>query len=115
VASSRGWRRSRSGRRSTSNGPKGVRVADPIESAPPADPALVTAPHSTDAVYDVWEVRRAIAELPPDEREIVRLQHLDGFTQSQIAERLGLPAGTVKSRSFRAHQRLAAALGHLRE
>ncbi len=53
--------------------------------------------------------------LPPDEQEVVRLQHLDGFTHAQIAERLGVAIGTVKSRSFRAHKRLAAMLGHLRE
>jgi RNA polymerase sigma factor (sigma-70 family) len=66
-------------------------------------------------MYDVWEVREAMAHLPPEEQEIVRLQHLEGFTHAQIAERLGMPVGTVKSRSFRAHKRLAAMLGHLRE
>ncbi len=91
------------------------RSADPLESVAPADPALVTRPESAEALYDVWEVRRAVTELPPEEREIVRLQHFDGLTHTEIAERLELPAGTVKSRSFRAHRRLAAELGHLRE
>jgi RNA polymerase sigma factor (sigma-70 family) len=91
------------------------RVADPLESASPADPALVAAPQSAEAIYDVWEVRQAVAQLPPDEQEVVRLQHLDGFTHAQIAERLGVALGTVKSRSFRAHRRLAELLGHLRE
>ena len=92
-----------------------VRTADPIESVPAGDPALVATPESAEAIYDVWEVRQAVAELPPDEQEVVRLQHLDGFTQAQIAERLGVAVGTVKSRSFRAHKRLATMLGHLRE
>jgi RNA polymerase sigma factor (sigma-70 family) len=92
-----------------------IRTADPIEFAPPGDPALVTAPHSAETVYDVWEVRQAVAQLPSDEQEVVRLQHLDGFTHTQIAERLGVAVGTVKSRSFRAHKRLATLLGHLRE
>jgi len=92
-----------------------VRSADPIESVPAGDPALVSAPQSAEAVYDVWEVREAVAQLPADEQEVVRLQHLDGFTHTQIAERLGVAVGTVKSRSFRAHKRLAAQLGHLRE
>ena len=56
-----------------------VRTADPIEFAPPGDPALVAAPHSAEAVYDVWEVRQAVAQLPSDEQEVVRLQHLDGY------------------------------------
>jgi RNA polymerase sigma-70 factor (ECF subfamily) len=70
---------------------------------------------SADALYDVWEVRRAVAALPADEQEIVRLQHFEGLTHTAIAARLELPAGTVKSRSFRAHKRLAAELAHLRE
>jgi RNA polymerase sigma factor (sigma-70 family) len=87
----------------------------PIESLPPSDRALVTLPVGVDEVYEVWEVRRAVDELPELERELVALQHLEGLTHGEIAERLGVPIGTVKSRSFRAHRRLAAALGHLRD
>lgn len=92
-----------------------VRGTDPLESAAPGDPALISNPESAEAIYDVWEVREAVAQLPAEEQEVVRLQHLDGFTHAQIAERLGIAVGTVKSRSFRAHKRLAAMLGHLRE
>lgn len=92
-----------------------LRAADPLDSVAAGDPGLVTSPQSAEAIYDVWEVREAVAQLPPDEQEIVRLQHLDGFTHAQIAERLGVAVGTVKSRSFRAHKRLATLLGHLRE
>jgi RNA polymerase sigma-70 factor (ECF subfamily) len=92
-----------------------VRTADPIESVPAGDPALVAAPQSAESVYDVWAVREAVAQLPADEQEVVRLQHLEGFTHTQIAEQLGIAPGTVKSRSFRAHKRLAELLGHLRE
>jgi RNA polymerase sigma factor (sigma-70 family) len=92
-----------------------VRAADPIETVPAGAPGLVATPPSAEAVYDVWEVRQAVAQLPPDEQEVVRLQHLDGFTHVQIAQRLGVAVGTVKSRSFRAHKRLATMLGHLRE
>ena len=65
-------------------------------------------------MYDVWEVRRAGSELPEDEREVVRLQHFEGLTHAQIAARLEVAVGTIKSRSYRAHKRLAAELGHLR-
>ncbi len=92
-----------------------LRSTAPIESVPPGDPALVASPQSAESAYDVWEVRQAVAQLPPDEQEVVRLQHLDGFTHVQIAERIGVAVGTVKSRSFRAHKRLATMLGHLRE
>jgi RNA polymerase sigma-70 factor (ECF subfamily) len=92
-----------------------LRVTDPLDTAAEGDPALSSAPESAEAIYDVWEVRRAVADLPADEQDVVRLQHFDGLTHEQIAQQLKLPVGTVKSRSFRAHKRLAAELGHLRE
>jgi RNA polymerase sigma factor (sigma-70 family) len=92
-----------------------LRSAAPLDSVAEGDPALTTTPESAEAVYDVWEVRRALTELPPDEEEVVRLQHFEGLTHAEIAELLKLPIGTVKSRSFRAHKRLATELGHLRE
>jgi RNA polymerase sigma-70 factor (ECF subfamily) len=78
------------------------------------DPAVVSLPPDLDTLDAVWQVRRAIEDLPPDEAMIVRLQHLDGMTQTEISEHLGIALGTVKSRSHRAHQKLAALLGHLR-
>jgi RNA polymerase sigma factor (sigma-70 family) len=62
-----------------------------------------------------WQVRRAIDGLPPEESAVVRLQHLEGMTHTEISQRLGIAVGTVKSRSHRAHRRLAGLLGHLRE
>jgi len=91
------------------------RSAQALEDVAPADPAVVTLPPSAEQAYDVWEVRRAIDELPAEEQEVVRLQHLDGLTHAEVAARLGVPVGTVKSRSFRAHKRLAGRLGYLRE
>ncbi len=64
-------------------------------------------------LWQAWEVREAIGRLPDEEAEVVRLAHLHGLTHREIAERLGLPIGTVKSRSHRAHRRLAALLSHL--
>ena len=91
------------------------RPTSALEDAAPDHPALVTMPPSEDQAWEVWQVRQAIDTLGPDEQQIVRLQHLDGYTHSEIAERLGLALGTVKSRSFRAHKALAARLAHLRE
>jgi RNA polymerase sigma-70 factor (ECF subfamily) len=71
-------------------------------------------PASLERTWEAFEVRRAVEQLPPDEREIVHLGHLIGLTHPEIAERLGVPVGTVKSRSHRAHRRLSAALAHLR-
>ncbi len=68
---------------------------------------------SFERTWEIHEVRTAIDGLPADEREVVRLSHLAGLSHPEIAERLGIPVGTVKSRSSRAHRRLAAALRHL--
>jgi RNA polymerase sigma factor (sigma-70 family) len=87
----------------------------PIDSIAPTDRTLVTLPPSAEQTFEVWQVREAIDSLPPDEREIVRLQHLDELTHGEIAAKLDIPLGTVKSRSYRAHKSLAARLGHLRD
>jgi RNA polymerase sigma factor (sigma-70 family) len=79
-----------------------------------ADPVLAVQGPSLERAWTVFEVRRAVAALPPETCDIVRLIHLDGWTVQQTADLLGLPLGTVKSRSFRAHKRLSSALGHLR-
>lgn len=70
---------------------------------------------SMERTWEVFEIRRALDDLPEGERDVVRLSHLEGWTHAEIADRLGVPVGTVKSRSSRAHTRLAAALGHLLE
>jgi len=91
------------------------RPASPLASVAPDDRAVVSLPPDLASLDAVWHVRRAIDDLEPDEAAIVRLQHLDGMTHAQVAEKLGIPLGTVKSRSHRAHQKLAELLGHLRE
>jgi RNA polymerase sigma-70 factor (ECF subfamily) len=90
------------------------RPASALSDVAANDPALVSLPPDLDTLDAVWNVRRAIDALPPEEATIVRLQHLEGMTQSEISEQLGLPLGTVKSRSHRAHRKLAELLGHLR-
>lgn len=85
-----------------------------LEDVAEGHPALVEQPVSIERSYDVWQVRRALDELPDDERAIVQLQHIEGLTHTEVAARLNVPIGTVKSRSFRAHKRLAGKLGHLR-
>ena len=92
-----------------------VRAADPLDSVAPGHPALSSRPKSAEAIYDVWEVRQRRGGAAPRGAGRRRLQHFKGYTHVEIAERLDLPVGTMKSRSFRAHKRLAALLGHLRE
>jgi len=85
-----------------------------VEDIDSSDPALVTLGPSVEQIYEVWEVRQALEDLPDQDRELIRLQHYDELTHTEIASQLAIPLGTVKSRSFRAHRRLAGLLGHLR-
>ena len=79
-----------------------------------AEVDVAVPPPSIEQTWEAYEVRRALDGLPADEREVMAMNHLMGLTHGEIAERLAVPVGTVKSRSHRAHRRLAAALAHLR-
>ena len=57
-----------------------------------------------------WPCGSALARLTPDQRELVRLAYFEHLTQQEIATRLGLPLGTVKSRTFEALRVLRRAL-----
>lgn len=57
---------------------------------------------------DVRRMQGALGELPEAQREVVWLGYFEGLSSSEMAERIGIPAGTVKSRT-------AAALRTLRE
>jgi RNA polymerase sigma-70 factor (ECF subfamily) len=50
------------------------------------------------ATDDARRVRLAISSLPDDQREVIRMAFLDGCTHGAIADRLGIPLGTVKGR-----------------
>ncbi|WP_285657995.1 sigma-70 family RNA polymerase sigma factor [Actinomycetospora sp. NBRC 106375] len=55
-------------------------------------------------------VRAALAALPPAQRQVLALAYYRGCTQSEIATTLGIPLGTVKSRTFAAMTSLRPAL-----
>jgi RNA polymerase sigma-70 factor, ECF subfamily len=79
----------------------------------PVDADLAVLPADLSEVWETYEVRVALDGLPVDEREVLRLHYFEGRTHVEIARMLGIPIGTVKSRSHRAHGRLGDALGHL--
>jgi RNA polymerase sigma-70 factor (ECF subfamily) len=75
---------------------------------------IAVLPPSFEDLWELWAVRSAVDRLPEAERRVVESLHYGGRTMQETAAELGVPLGTVKSRSHRAHGRLAALLGHLR-
>ena len=55
-------------------------------------------------------IRRALSILPPAQREVIVLAYFHGYSQSEIAEKLGQPLGTIKTRVRLAMQKLRAEL-----
>ena len=56
-------------------------------------------------------VQNALRRLPDDQREALELAYYGGFSQSELAERLGVPLGTIKSRMFTGLTKLRDLLG----
>jgi RNA polymerase sigma-70 factor, ECF subfamily len=83
------------------------RRADPLDDLEPHDAARSEA---TDE--EAWlraqrqVVQEALRKLAPEQREVIELAYYGGFTQSELAEKLGQPLGTIKSRMFAGLKRL---------
>ena len=83
------------------------RRGEPLEGAPePAAPGTVE--EEATVRFQRRVVQEALRQLTPEQREALELGYYGGLTQSELAERLGQPLGTIKSRMF-------TALGRLRE
>jgi RNA polymerase sigma-70 factor, ECF subfamily len=63
-----------------------------------------------EASFVAWRVHRALQELPQREREVVELAYWSGLSQSEVAEYLHIPLGTVKTRTRSALAHLADVL-----
>jgi RNA polymerase sigma-70 factor (ECF subfamily) len=60
------------------------------------------------------EVRGALDMLPELQRQVIEMAYFEGYTQTEVAARLDIPLGTVKTRTARGLQRLAALLENAR-
>src|SRR5688572_2638526 len=56
------------------------------------------------------EVRESLADLSAEQRQVLEMAYFEGMTQVRIAEKLGIPLGTVKTRTFAALHKLRRAL-----
>ncbi len=77
---------------------------------PVDDIDLPPIPDDVDQLLDSMVVREALDALGRGHADVIRLAHEEGLTQPQIAERLGLPLGTVKTRTFHGLRALRTAL-----
>ena len=72
-----------------------------------------------EAAFPGWQVHEtvhsALRALPEEQRSVVRLAYFEGLTQSEIAEQLGIPLGTVKTRLRLAFDKLRSGLASLRD
>jgi RNA polymerase sigma factor (sigma-70 family) len=81
------------------------RRGEPLESA--AEPAASeTVEDEATRGFERRVVLEALAQLTPEQREALELGYYGGLSQSELAERLGLPLGTIKSRMFAGLSRL---------
>jgi RNA polymerase sigma-70 factor (ECF subfamily) len=67
-------------------------------------------PERAEDSYVSWRVHRALEEIQPREREVLELAYWSGMSQSEVADYLGLPLGTVKTRTRSGLARLASLL-----
>jgi RNA polymerase sigma-70 factor (ECF subfamily) len=86
-----------------------ARSETPVET--PEEESLADGPpEQAEANWIAWRVHRALEELSPNERSVIELAYWSGLSQSEVAEYLGIPLGTVKTRTRAALARLAGVL-----
>lgn len=80
-----------------------------------ADTMLESMPDQLQRREQTQLVRRALQALPPELRQVIVMKEYEEMTFAEIAEVLGLPVSTVKSRLYTGLQQMRLRLNHLRE
>src|SRR6476661_8287739 len=73
-----------------------ARVGEVITDAPPESPQV----DDTERAVETWIISDALAKLTPQHREVLVECYYQGRSVAEAADRLGVPAGTVKSRTY---------------
>jgi RNA polymerase sigma-70 factor (ECF subfamily) len=87
--------------------------SEPPAEAPDEPSSDPGPPEEAERSWLAWRVHRAMQELPEHERPLLELAYWSGLSQSEIADFLNIPLGTVKTRTRSALSRLADALEEL--
>jgi RNA polymerase sigma-70 factor (ECF subfamily) len=83
------------------DGPNGPGAAEPFDPSPLSYPG-----HALEQAEQEQRVHRALARLSPEHRTVLVMKELDGQKYEEIADALGVPIGTVRSRLHRARLEL---------
>jgi RNA polymerase sigma-70 factor, ECF subfamily len=91
------------------------------DEQPADDSVLTNAPAIGDPLSELnaseraMRVTAAVQQLPPDQRAVMELAYFEGLSQTEIADRLDVPLGTVKTRARLGLKKLRDSLAELRE